>query len=247
MENKVLPNGGRLLLVGFDREHLQDWAVNDPRIILWDQKDLPSGRRCPPLPDNVRRAFIGRFVSHAVGGVVLKEARKRRWIVEYGTTGRCRQLLDQLHGKEDKLPQPVEYVQLAPPLKPAASAVKQVKGTLKAWVAEQLSKRSEIGSASAVARELAPLVQAASIKTTSGSLEQVVRMYRKELGLSPTRRIAKAAPSTAPVTAKVAKRGNLIAELESAHVHLTRALELARMMDVGALKRKLVERLMEDL
>lgn len=255
--HNLIANGGKVLILGgYDK----DWPElrDQPQLEFWSgdsSKEIATILRQHnnTLPANVKAVIISRFVSHTQLAVVMKQARARHLTVfPNKNTGEVRRILsDILNGvpvhpitefiNQPRLtamtkpePQPatvVEPVVEKPIEQPAPKIEIKRVGQIKALVLELDNPEYSIRES---AHDILKIAEERKIITTLGSLDQTIRMVRKERGIlvltQPSKGHRKVPTSTVtpkPEPVKAIVADNLLRAFDDAIAALQLVRELA--------------------
>lgn len=184
--HNLIANGGKVVVVGSLEKNIEGKFkfAEHPQIEFWsgERKDIQQhvknhGGR---LPENCRGLIISRFISHSETIPLMADARaKRAVIMPMKNDGEIAKLLEEIITPTIRVPAP----QSSTPSQQEevmAEAAKPKKGELKQFVIDNDDPHVIPAHASV---RLFKLAEQRGIKTTKGSIEQCIRVFRKEIGI----------------------------------------------------------------
>jgi len=218
MEPKPLQplNSGVVLLVGVKASNFSEEIKSHPRVVMWDSQNEHWLNK--DLPSNTRAVFMTRFIGHDAFVNIVKEARKRQITIfnPEGTGMIARQVRELLAINHP--PAEVHHYEYKPVTELLVIAeqkettMSKQPGKLKALIPHIDFSKTNLVNAHMLLEHAVRL----NIKTTLGSLAQLVSVHRKRLSPSTvTKTVIMKKPQTQVQTKDVSVQifDNLIKEL----------------------------------
>ena len=207
--HELISTGGKVLVVGGYNKSWREYR-NHPQLEFWtgdDSTKIYERVKRGIYPEPLKAVLVSRFISHNCLNPILAEARRKQAVIFAPLAdGQLRKKLEEIVGpkqeiKRDLVPlkesfnkprivtetnvvqeQKVEEKEIN--MTPESKKTIAAKGQIKSFV----QKYQEAGNSTTnEAKRLLVIAGELGIKTTQGSLEQAVRIYRKQNNISSPR------------------------------------------------------------
>lgn len=205
---RLLTRGGYLLIAGGEMSNLPDKVRSHPQIIIWDDNDQDWQHKT--VPSNVRGIIFNSWISHPKVAILRRAAASLNVpIFPFLKTREIKELVSETLQLQEPVPTvPEAPIELPPPqpeeatpdapafLTPEDTMRKPTRGTLLRFVQDNFHQPDNLkkGWIADEGRRLFVLAKKAGIKTTEGSVIQVVSKLSRDSKTSTRRTTTTTAP-----------------------------------------------------
>lgn len=222
-------SSGIVLLIGVKASNFDEEIRTHPRVVMWSsQEEHWHGK---DLPSNTRAVFLTRFLGHSAFTNIVREARKRQITIfnPMGTGIIARQVKELLSINRPLFPSTDVKPTVQPIVEFIKPVIKDVPMPIRGDKRDKLKPLHEFVDFNKTnienARALMPVADQFSIKTTLGSLAQMMVVLRKRKNSPPVKSVKSVKTGESKVDVSVEILDGMIKELQDMRQFLIATVE----------------------